>query len=158
MSQSVKTVILIPTYNERENVALLIPEIFALQPDVSVLVIDDNSPDGTGAEVRRLMLSYPQVALLSRPNKEGLGAAYKSGMAQVLQDPTVDAVITMDADGSHAAEYLSVLRELGKTHALVVGSRYVRGGDIESWEPWRFMLSKWGMSMLAPLPGCPFVI
>jgi len=138
------TVILIPTYNERANIELLIPEIFSLESDVRVLVIDDNSPDGTGAAVEKLMKTYSGLSLLSRPGKQGLGEAYKAGMAYVLEDSRVRAVITMDADGSHAAQYLRSLREAGKKYGLVVGSRYAPGGSIESWETWRFFLSKWG--------------
>ena len=139
-----KTVVLIPTYNERENINLLVPEICTLQPDLHVLVIDDNSPDHTGDAVRELMKKYPQISLLSREGKEGLGAAYKAGMSKVLQDPDVAAVITMDADGSHAAEYLAALRAKGETYGLVIGSRYVKGGGIEAWERWRYLLSSWG--------------
>ncbi len=139
-----KTVILIPTYNERENIELLLPEIFTLEPDVCVLVIDDNSPDKTAESVRSLMQKYPNLSLLERPGKQGLGEAYKAGMAQVLKDPEVSYVITMDADGSHAAEYLHALRSAGKTHELVIGSRYVRGGGIENWERWRYLMSYWG--------------
>ncbi len=68
-----KTVILMPTYNERQNIKLLVPEIFALHPDICVLVIDDNSPDGTGEAVRMMMKTFPNLSLLSRPQKQGLG-------------------------------------------------------------------------------------
>jgi dolichol-phosphate mannosyltransferase len=139
-----KTVILLPTYNERANVEYLIPRIFQLQPDVHALVIDDNSPDGTAGAVREMMLTYPNLGLLLRPGKQGLGAAYKAGMMKALRDPDVAAIITMDADGSHAPEYLAALRKQGQTYKLVVGSRYVPGGAIEGWEPWRYWLSSWG--------------
>jgi dolichol-phosphate mannosyltransferase len=139
-----KTVILLPTYNERDNIALIVPEIFAVNPDLHILVIDDNSPDGTGEEVRSLMRIYPNVTLLSRPAKQGLGEAYKDGMSRVLADDTVERIVTMDADGSHSTEYLRDLLRAGDTHALVIGSRYVRGGGIENWEKWRYLLSKWG--------------
>lgn len=139
-----KTVILIPTYNERENIALLIPEIFFAHPELFVLVIDDNSPDGTATVVHNLQEKYPHLSLLSRPLKQGLGVAYKAGMGEVLSDPEVRKVITMDADGSHAVEYLSLLLEKSAHYDLVIGSRYVKGGGIESWEKWRYMLSSWG--------------
>lgn len=139
-----KTVILLPTYNERENIKLLIPEIFALQSDVHILVLDDNSPDGTAKEVRSLMGSYPSLGILERPGKEGLGVAYRAGIEHVLKDPEVVFVITMDADGSHAPEYLGAMREAGEHKGLVIGSRYTKGGGIERWEPWRQFLSRWG--------------
>jgi len=139
-----KVVILIPTYNELENINLLVPEIFALHPDVRALVIDDNSPDGTSNAVRTLMKQYPNLALLTRMSKDGLGVAYKAGIAQVLKDPEITHVVTMDADGSHPAEYLRALFSFINTNELVIGSRYVVGGGIEGWEMWRFFLSKFG--------------
>lgn len=139
-----KTAILLPTYNERDNVALIIPEIFEICPDVHVLVIDDNSPDGTAEEVRTLMKMYPHLQLMLRPYKQGLGEAYKAGMMCALADTGVEKIITMDADGSHSTEYLPSILHASDTYELVIGSRYVPDGGIENWERWRYMLSKWG--------------
>lgn len=139
-----KTVILTPTYNERENIEFLVPKLFQLYPAIYILVIDDNSPDGTGDAVKVLMQTYSNLTLLSRPSKQGLGAAYKAGIVQVLKDPEVEAVITMDADGSHDPEYVEALMAKGHTHDLVVGSRYTKGGGIENWERWRYLLSTFG--------------
>lgn len=150
-----KTVILIPTYNERENIELLIPEIFTLHPDIFVLVIDDSSPDGTGDAVGALMQNYPNLSLLARPGKQGLGEAYKAGMTQVLKDPSVTVVMTMDADGSHAAEYIATLRKAGQESGLVIGSRYVTNGGIEDWERWRYFLSRWGNFYARTITGLP---
>lgn len=150
-----KTVILIPTYNERENIERLIPEIYVLHGDVSIVVIDDNSPDKTGKAVRILMQRYPTLSLLARPGKQGLGAAYKEGMTQVLQDPEVAFIMTMDADGSHAVEYIAALRKAGQTNDLVIGSRYVKGGGIENWERWRYFLSRWGNFYARTITGLP---
>jgi len=150
-----KTVILLPTYNERDNVALIVPEIFSVDPNLHILVIDDNSPDGTADEVRSLMHTYPNVQLLSRPMKQGLGEAYKAGMLQVLADDTVEKVMTMDADGSHSTEYLREILTTSDTHDLVIGSRYVQGGGIENWEKWRFLLSKWGNFYARTITGLP---
>lgn len=138
------SVILIPTYNERENIAYIVPEIFSLLPNIRILVIDDNSPDGTGDHVRTLKRTYPNLRLLSRPAKQGLGKAYREGIALVCADPTVDRIITMDADGSHAVEYLVQILKASETHDLVIGSRYVKGGGTEHWEKWRVALSRWG--------------
>jgi len=139
-----KTVILTPTYNERANIQYLVPELFSRYPDVYVMVIDDNSPDGTGDAVEEMMRSYPNLSILKRERKQGLGAAYKAGMEAALSDPSVEAIITMDADGSHDPEYVGALMEAGKSNGLVIGSRYTRGGNIENWEMWRFMLSRYG--------------
>lgn len=150
-----KTVILLPTYNERENVDVIIPEIFAAHPDLHILVIDDNSPDGTGEVVRRLMEKYPNLRLLSRAGKEGLGVAYKHGMSETLRDAGVERVITMDADGSHPVEYLKDILKASETNDLVIGSRYTKGGGIENWEPWRYAMSRYGNLYARTLTGLP---
>ncbi len=139
-----KTIILLPTYNERDNVRRLIPEIFSVDPNLHVLVIDDNSPDGTAEETRTLMRTFANLQLLLRPTKNGLGEAYKAGMLHVLADTNVERVLTMDADGSHSTEYLQDILRAGNTYELVIGSRYVPGGGIENWEQWRYLLSQWG--------------
>lgn len=138
------TVILLPTYNERENVETIIPEIFTALPDAHILVIDDNSPDGTGTVVEQMTRHYPQLLLLRRKKKEGLGEAYKHAYRKILQDTKVEAVITMDADGSHNPAYLPQIVQALEEHDVVVGSRYVSGGGIENWETWRYLLSKYG--------------
>ena len=148
-----KTVVLLPTYNERENISLLVREITACEKEIRIVVIDDNSPDGTGALVRELMKEYPNLALFSRTEKQGLGEAYKAGMRHVLADPNVERVITMDADGSHSPEYLPVL--LSRDADLVIGSRYVMGGGIQNWEPWRQALSYGGNLYAHALTGLP---
>ena len=150
-----KTVVLLPTYNERDNVSLIVEEIFQTDPTLCVLVIDDSSPDGTGEVIGSLMETYPNLALLSRPGKEGLGEAYKAGMLQVLRDTSVDRIITMDADGSHAAHYLRDLLSASESHDLVIGSRYVEGGGIENWEGWRYTLSQGGNLYARTIVGLP---
>ncbi len=150
-----KTVILLPTYNERENIDLIVPEIFAAHPDIHILVIDDNSPDKTGDAVRALMGKYPNLKLLARPGKQGLGIAYKHGMAETLKDDDVERIITMDADGSHAVEYLKDMLAASEDNDLVIGSRYTKGGGIENWEPWRYALSRYGNLYARTLTGLP---
>ncbi len=150
-----KSVILLPTYNERENVGVIIPEIFAAHPDIRVLVIDDNSPDGTGDVVKELKNRYPNLNLLSRPKKEGLGVAYRDGIKRVLEDTAVQKVILMDADGSHDVRYIKDMLALSDTHDLVIGSRYIKGGGIEKWEAWRVALSRWGNIYAWILTGLP---
>ncbi len=138
-----KTVVILPTYNERGNISSLIEEIFRWVPEVGVLVVDDNSPDGTADEVRKCMQRYPAVRLLSRPGKEGLGAAYISAFKEVLKDESVERVITMDADFSHHPKHLPELISTTEHVALVIGSRYVKGGGVAKWEFWRRQLSYW---------------
>src|SRR6266850_938030 len=96
-----KAVILIPTYNERENISQIIPQIFSVVPDISVIVLDDNSPDKTADAVRELMKSYPNLSVIVRPQKNGLGAAYLEGFKKVLENSSVENIIMMDADFQH---------------------------------------------------------
>lgn len=138
------TVILLPTYNERDNVTTFIPEVFSALPEARIVVIDDNSPDGTGAVVRDLTSRFKGLSLLSREKKEGLGVAYKHGFRHVLLMPDVERIVLMDADGSHDTSYLQALVEGCREHDLVIGSRYVSGGSVEGWEKWRYMLSRYG--------------
>lgn len=149
-----KSLILLPTYNERENIGQIIPEIFAACPDVAVMVIDDNSPDGTGDVVREMTQVYPLLELFSRERKEGLGKAYLAGIRRALQS-NVERILLMDADGSHGIEYIRPMLEATSTYDLVVGSRYIPGGSIEKWESWRHALSKYGNLYAWILTGLP---
>ena len=136
--------VIIPTYNERENIKLLINEISQAYPDLRILVVDDSSPDGTAEEVRKIKQKNNQVDLLVRPEKNGLGAAYITALQRVRQDENLRYIFTMDADGSHDHKYLQAIMTALKDHDLVVGSRYVKGGDVEDWELWRKLLSRGG--------------
>ena len=144
-----------PTYNEGKNVSAIIPEIFAAVPSSEVIVIDDNSPDGTGAVVAELMRMYPKLSLISRPNKEGLGAAYKDAFLRLRNDPTVGTVTTMDADGSHSPEIIPEMQRLALQdgYGMVIGSRYVSGGGVERWEWQRRLLSRLGNIYVGILLG-----
>jgi len=155
VSTGSKTVILIPTYNERENIRMIVPEIFAAHPDVHILVIDDNSPDGTGEEVHLLAGQYSHLELLARPSKQGLGAAYKHGIQHTLASGDIGRIVMMDADGSHPVEYLAPMLEASQAYDLVVGSRYIKGGGIENWEPWRYAMSRYGNFYARTLTGLP---
>ena len=148
-----KDIVLIPTYNEKENIKLIIAEIFNFLPDIKILVIDDNSPDGTAAAVKFLMEKYPNLSLLERRRKTGLGDAYKEAIRKVVKDKEIRSVITMDADGSHSPKYLkSFLDNIGQ-YDLVVGSRYVVGGGVSAWNFWRRTLSKLGNLYVRTLVG-----
>ncbi|MES2437284.1 MAG: polyprenol monophosphomannose synthase [Patescibacteria group bacterium] len=139
-----KTTIIIPTYNERENIKPLVEDILSRHPGISIFVVDDNSPDGTRDVVTALKIKYPTIELLNRSAKDGLGNAYKAAYQIILQRPHIQKIITMDADGSHHPMYIKDIFEKAFTHDLVVGSRYVRHGGISNWNWRRKMLSKWG--------------
>lgn len=137
-------IILIPTYNERENARTLIPQIFSYCPDVKVIVVDDNSPDGTGEEIKKMSLSFPNLALMSRSKKDGLGNAYKEAILYCLRNENFNKLATMDADGSHDPKYLPELFKKSEIFDLVIGSRYVKGGRVKNWSVLRRLLSRFG--------------
>ena len=134
--------VVIPTYNEAKNIHELIPAIMAAVPGIHILVVDDNSPDGTGAVVKEWQKKYTDVALVSRPGKQGFGAAYVAGFKEALERKEVKAIITMDGDLSHPPRYLPEMLSLVEGSRVVIGSRYTKGGGIEGWELWRKILSK----------------
>jgi len=150
-----KTCILLPTYNERDNVEPIVRAIFSEVPSVNILVIDDNSPDGTADVVRGLCGEFSNLRLLSRPRKEGLGKAYLDGFARMLAEGCYDALLTMDADFSHDPCYLRSILQQGVTHDIVIGSRYASGGGVEGWEFWRRMLSGWANFYCRSITGMP---
>ncbi|MCR4334660.1 MAG: polyprenol monophosphomannose synthase [Patescibacteria group bacterium] len=141
-----KNVIIVPTYNEKENIRPLIKDIFKYVPDVHILVIDDNSPDGTALEVKNIMIEHKNVSLLSRAGKEGLGKAYLNAFSELSKDPDIDYVVVMDADFSHSPSYLPEMFKMAPNYDVVVGSRYIGGENsgTEGWELWRRVLSKFG--------------
>ena len=153
-----RIVIILPTYNEKDNIRLLIPalwEQFAhLQHEMHVLVVDDSSPDGTAAAVRELMDRYANLHLLTG-EKRGLGAAYIRGMSYALKELRAEAVMEMDADFSHKpADVPRLLAALDQGADFVIGSRYLPGGSIpENWGWWRKALSRWGNIFARCLAG-----
>lgn len=151
-----RTCILLPTYNERENVEPIIRAILAAVPAVHILVIDDNSPDGTAEVVRALCGEFKNLRLLPRPRKEGLGKAYLDAFGHVLAEGGFEAVLTMDADFSHDPCYLPGILAQGAAHDIVIGSRYTQGGGVEGWEFWRRMLSGWANFYCRAITGMPF--
>lgn len=138
-----KMLILIPTYNERENIAALIEDIIIILPETDILVVDDNSSDGTDEIVQRLSKQHPQVKLITKPGRRGLGSSYVLGFKYAL-NKNYDFIFQMDADFSHHPRYLTqFLQEVGK-YPLVLGSRYIRGGQIKGWNMFRKILSYFG--------------
>lgn len=122
-----------PTYNERDNIGPLTERLFGLGiPNLTVLVVDDNSPDGTGALLDELTARYPRLKVLHRPAKAGLGTAYVAGFRMAL-DAGADYLCSMDADFSHDPAHLPTLIRAAAHADLVLGSRYVRGGRVANW-------------------------
>lgn len=138
-----KTLVVIPTYNEKENIQAIIPAVFAQNLGVEILVVDDNSPDGTGAIVREMQKNSPQLHLLSRPGKQGLGKAYIAGFRWGM-DHGFEVITEMDADFSHRPEDLGPLLSKLNTHDFAVGSRYVQGGRTVNWGLMRKIISRGG--------------
>jgi len=138
-----KTCIIIPTYNERENIAPALLASYKHAPDAHVLVVDDNSPDGTADVVRAEQKRFPRLSLVVREQDRGLGRAYCDGFKNVVDNHAIDVVVTMDADLSHdVAEVPHMLRLLERGYDVVIGSRYVPGGRTENWDWRRKLLSR----------------
>jgi len=135
-----RTLAIIPTYNERQNLPLIVQRIRRAQPDVHILVVDDSSPDGTGELADQLALADPDhVHVMHRTTKDGLGAAYLAGFARGLSRE-YSVLVEMDADGSHAPEQLyRLLDAIDNGADLAIGSRYITGGTVRNW-PWRRLL------------------
>lgn len=139
--------VIVPTYNERDNVAALVYQILALPLDIHVVVVDDNSPDGTGKIADELAKETNKVRVIHRAGKLGLGTAYIAGFKKGLAEGAV-RLITMDADFSHNPSYIPQLVELANYYHITIGSRYVPGGGVVNWEVQRRFLS-WGANAFA---------
>jgi dolichol-phosphate mannosyltransferase len=138
-----RVIMVVPTYNESMNLPDVVARLRAAQPTVDVLVVDDGSPDGTGDVADELAAADPQVTVLHRVAKEGLGAAYLNGF-RVALDRGYDVIGEMDADGSHQPEQLHLLLDALDGADLVIGSRWVPGGSIVNWPLHRELLSRGG--------------
>ena len=136
-----QALVIVPTYNEAENVRELIPEILARDERISVLVVDDNSPDGTAGVVKSLPDFGARIHILERPRKEGLGPAYIAGFQWALANTAADAIFEMDADFSHQPEALDEFLVHIEDHDLVLGSRYLEGITVVNWPLRRLILS-----------------
>ena len=135
-----KAIVIIPTYNERDNIARLSGEILAQHPDLQILFVDDNSPDGTGKLADELAAANERIKVLHRPGKLGLGSAYRAGFKLAL-DAGADFVIEMDADFSHSPTVLPLFLDAIQDADLVIGSRYLNGISVVNWPLRRLMLS-----------------
>ena len=140
-----KTLIISPTYNEIKNIKSLVKQVFDLDPGYHLLIVDDNSPDGTALKVKELQSTYPNLHLEERPGKEGLGTAYLFGFKWALEN-NYDHIVQMDADLSHDPNDVPRLVSRLKDHDLVIGSRYVNGVSVVNW-PIRRLILSYGANM-----------
>ena len=150
--------IIIPTYNEKENLGPLLEAVYEIRPDIHVLVVDDNSPDGTGqlvAEWAETPQYEGRLFLLRRAGKLGLGTAYIAGFRWALAR-SYRRILEMDADFSHNPRYLPELLAAAEEADLVLGSRYVPGGGVKNWGFWRRFLSRGGSLYARVLLGLPY--
>jgi len=149
-----RTLVVIPTYNERDNLAEITARVLRSTTGVDVLVVDDNSPDGTGALASALASGHDRINVLHRAGKEGLGAAYRAGFDWGLERG-YERLVEMDADGSHQPEQLALLLTALDDADVVLGSRWVRGGSVVNWPFRRMMLSQAGSLYARVALGLP---
>lgn len=142
-SAASETIVCIPTYNERGNIDRLIREIFSAVPEISIVVADDNSPDGTGDVVKSLQADFPNLFLLNRKRERGFANSYKDAFCFALKNGFQN-IVQMDADFSHSPQALPALLEALPKGDFIVGSRYAPGGRIENWPLKRRILSRGG--------------
>ncbi|GAA4692217.1 polyprenol monophosphomannose synthase [Nocardioides nanhaiensis] len=147
-----RVVMVVPTYDEAENLAWIVGRLRRAEPEVDVLVVDDTSPDGTGVIADQLAAQDPHVHVLHRTAKGGLGAAYRHGFAWALEQG-YDVIGEMDADGSHQPEQLHRLLAALESADLVIGSRWVAGGSVVNWPRRREALSRGGNAYVRLLLG-----
>lgn len=149
-----RVVVVVPTYNEAENLPLLLPKILARDTRLEVLVVDDGSPDGTGRIAEQFAAEDSRIHVLHRGRKGGLGAAYRAGLRRAL-DLGADFVIQMDADFSHPPEALNTLLEEIEQHDVVLGSRYLNGITVVNWPIERILISYFGNWYVRRVTGLP---
>jgi dolichol-phosphate mannosyltransferase len=150
-----RVLVVIPTYNEADNIRIIVDRVRQAVPQVDILVADDNSPDGTGRIADELTAVDERVHVLHRPGKQGLGAAYIAGFGWA-REHGYEAVVEMDADGSHAPEELPRLLDALAEADAVLGSRYVPGGTVVNWPTSRMLISRSGNLYVRLALGMPF--
>lgn len=150
-----KAMIIIPTYNEKENITRLIPEVLVQDDNIEIMVVDDNSPDGTGDLVEWISRDNARVHLMRRPGKLGLGTAYISGFREALTRPDIECVFEMDADFSHQPKYIPEFLKAIRSADVILGSRYVPGGGVRNWGLIRKVLSRGGSIFSRFMLGLP---
>jgi len=149
-----KALVIIPTYDEKENLPLIVPDILARDIRLSILVVDDNSPDGTGRLADEMAEANARVHVLHRPSKEGLGRAYLAGFKWALERD-YDRIFEMDADFSHNPKYLPDFLRTSENADLVLGSRYISGVNVVNWPMGRLLLSYYANVYARVVTGLP---
>ena len=151
-----KTLIISPTYNERKNIKQLVEMVIGENPELHLLIVDDNSPDGTGEKVKKLQAKYKNLYLETRPKKSGLGTAYIFGFKWALEKK-YDNIIQMDADLSHNPKDLPRMVNNLQKYDLVIGSRYINGISVVNWPLRRLMLSYGANAYSRVITGMPIM-
>ena len=151
-----KTLIISPTYNERKNIKQLVNMVIGENPELHLLIVDDNSPDGTGEKVKKLQTEYKNLFLETRPKKSGLGTAYIFGFKWALEKK-YDNIIQMDADLSHNPKDLPRMVNNLQKYDLVIGSRYINGISVVNWPLRRLMLSYGANAYSRVITGMPIM-
>ncbi|MDO9486286.1 MAG: polyprenol monophosphomannose synthase [Actinomycetota bacterium] len=149
-----RILVIIPTFNEKDTLPPIVARVRASVPEAEILIVDDNSPDGTGALADVLAQEDAQVHVMHRVGKEGLGAAYLAAFGWALQEE-YDVIVEMDADGSHQPEQLPLLLAALRDADLVLGSRWIQGGAVENWSKGRELLSRGGSAYSRFMLGLP---
>ena len=149
-----RILVIIPTYNEKENIGKIIPLVLEKNPQIEVLVVDDNSPDGTGKIVEELNSNNSRIKLIQRKEKTGLGTAYIAGFRYALENE-YDYIFEMDSDFSHDPDYIPDFLEAVKEADLVLGSRYIRGVNVVNWPITRLLLSFYANAYARWITGLP---
>lgn len=148
--------IIIPTYNERENIPVLLDQLITLYPTTHIMIVDDNSPDGTGDIIKDYARRFHLIELYGRPGKFGLGTAYIEAFNIILGRPqNIRSIITMDADFSHDPKVVEEMHRLIDMYDVIIGSRYMQGGHIAHWPLWRKILSRFGNFYARTITGTP---
>jgi dolichol-phosphate mannosyltransferase len=149
-----KALIIVPTYNEKENIERLVNAVLKQHEAIELLIIDDGSPDGTGAIVEQMMTSEPRLHIIKRPGKMGLGSAYVTGFKHALKQD-YDYIMEMDADFSHNPDDIPKLLEAAQDNDLVIGSRYCNGINIINWPIERLLISYFASKYVRLITGMP---
>ena len=149
-----KTLIIIPTYNEMDNISRLIPDLLERYENLDILVVDDNSPDGTGDHVEALSKQNPRIKIIKRSRKQGLGTAYIAGFKYAIQHE-YEYIFEMDADFSHDPKEIKNFLEAAEKYDLVLGSRYVKGVNVINWPMRRLLLSYFANKYTRFITGMP---
>lgn len=154
MTANQRALIIFPTYNERENIEKIVHAVIPLDPRINVLIVDDNSPDGTGKLADKLVASQDSVHVLHRESKQGLGKAYIAGFKWALERE-YDFIFEMDADFSHGPEYIKDFLKEIQEYDLVIGSRYISGVNVINWPMSRLLLSYFANAYTRVITGLP---